>query len=244
MKTTPLDKLVYTTARLSNDFVVFKQFSDLLKTTTPTVIEFKDWNYDWTSPVLPKVPAKLWGQGTALCVFSARSIVPGTYNCSVSADAQGHGQELFIADLPCYLDSVLLFKRSDTSFDVIPLMSVVAADGVFPEFQLRFDWQEDVQRWGCQVSPTGFVNAYVYWPTVSPMTAEDKAAVEAKLEWLANAILRYLGALEALLTSEGKWEIFAPKSARVVHDKQGRIKKIYKLGQMGYRHYIVNKSRT
>ena len=241
MKTTPMDKMVYTTARLSNDFVVFKQFSDLLRTTTPNVVEFKDWNYDWNSPLLPAMPDKLWGQGTALCVFSDKDIVPGTYNCSVAADAQGHGQELFIADLPCYLESVLIFKRNDTSFDAIPLMSLVAADGVFPELQLRFDWQHDTQSWLCQVSPSGFVNAYVYWPTLSVMSDTEKLAVENKLEWLANALLRYLGALEARLNMPGTWEIFKPKPARVAYDTQGCVKKIYKLGQMGYRHYLVTK---
>jgi hypothetical protein len=242
MKVTPLDKLMYTSARLAGEFVVFKQFAELIGTTAPAALEFKDWNYDWASPSLPKIPNNLWSQGHALCVFTDKGVLPGIYNCSLSSGTIPCIQELFITDMPCYLEAVLLYRRTELSFDAIPLMrSAASADGMFPEFQLRFDWQEDTQSWLCQVSPTGFVNAFVYWPTLSRTDDANKTVVEDNLEVLSNILLRYLGAYEAQLEQPGKWDIYKPKAARVTHDSHGNVKKIYRLGQVGYRRYIPTK---
>ena len=242
MKITPLDNLMYTSARLANEFVVFKQFHELIKTTTPIALEFKEWNHDWRSSTLPKIPEKLWSQGMSLCVFTDRSIVPGIYNCSISGGEEGHSQELFITDLPCYLEAVLLFRRTETSFDAIPLMRVTSTvDGVFPEYQLRFDWHDDTQEWLYQISPTGFVNAFVYEHTRLSLSPENRAIVAQNLAVLANSLLRYLGAYETYLNKPGKWDVFNPKQARILRDKNGDVKKIYRLGQVGYRHYVAAK---
>lgn len=244
MKVTPLDKLVYTAARLASDFVVFKQFVELLKTTAPIALEFKEWNYAWDSPILPGNPTKLWGQGHALCVFTEKAILQGIYNCSISGGEENNSQELFITDLACNLAAVLLYRRTETSFDAIPLMQVAASkDGIFPEFQLRYDWQEDTQGWVCQVSPTGFINAFVYGNTLAGLDDAARSIVENNLEWLANVLLRYLGAYEAQLNQPGAWSKFGLKPARVARDKHGNVKKIYKLGQVGYSRYVVQPAK-
>jgi hypothetical protein len=234
---TPFDRLIYTSAKLQDVHVVYKHFMRLLQTTQMDTYVWTCWD---RAPVstLPAEPAELWRLGQNFCICTPHGIVPGMHRPCIADGAEGVFCDMPIINEPWDLDALLVFKRSDTSFDVIPLMhntSPVADNAVFPELQLRYVYTEGC--WAYCQSPTGFVNTYAYGQVLDELPPACTRRVQCALDWLGAYILSYLGTYNAVLMQDGAWERCEPKPPRY-KTKNGKVKKIYTIAQAGYKQYV------
>jgi len=242
---TPFDHLVFASAQHNDHHVVYHNFLGLLKQTPMPICQFRPWDAS-EEQILPTEDAKLWSLGNNICVFAQPGIGPASTHTPLLVDAQsGLAGELLPHELRWSPTLLMLFKRTTfksaqpprCSFDVIPIMTnTTSADLVFPEIQLRFDATDT--GWVWYMSPTGFVNSYLYEPITTQLPVASQKRLEDAVEQFGNEILYFLGAFDAHITKPGAWEKIPAKPARI-KEKNGKVKKIYRIAQAGYQHYVL-----
>ena len=232
---TPFDRLIYESARLQDVYGVYKHFLELLQEVKITAVDFPQWN-PRTGQALSACAPNLWELGPALCIFTQRGIVPGYHRPAIIESTEGRDTDLPIHIPSWVLDAILVFQRTAESFDVIPMMSQTSGQQTpFPEMQIRYDLHND--DWAWKYSPSGFVNAFSYYPQMEDAFACDKKCVLQRLNWLGQYVLNYLGAYDILLGQPGEWQVIKPKPPRY-KEKKGKVKKIHSIAQAGFKRFI------
>jgi len=236
---TPLDHL-REAARLNRfSMPVFAMFHELFEKAPIVTHRWEAWDHDCGTR-LPKEPVA-WPD-MHFCVFAPVDVVKGSYTHCIAAGDPDTEVAPWFENNQWQLDSLMVFTRQDGDFDVIPLTRP-AHGGVayFPEVQLHFSLVPE-QGWGWRMSPTGFVNPYVYLPLMRDMSEEEMAAVEDDVNHLGNMVELYLGSYyQYLQQSEGAWRVVEPKPAKVKKDDKGRLKKVHRISTAGYSIYETKK---
>ena len=122
------------------------------------------------------------------------------------------------------------------NFDVIGIMRDLANSRLMPEVQVRFTRADDAWSW--RLSPTGFVNPYVYGRAIAKIPEDKRAALDDAVNHYGAELALYLGGYHKWLQCDGRWEVTGAKPARTKLDKHGRVKKIYKIASGGYKQFV------
>lgn len=237
MKTTPLDYLLHDAALNRNRNPVAYQFCEMLKDHPVAPHFWPEWNLAELGAALPDLRCdELLPPVQRMCLFSPGNIGGGLYHRPTIVDAAEGMEEIGPAYAAWALDCVLVYKLDDANFDVIGIMRDVSGIRLLPELQLRFFRAPG--GWAWRISGTGFVNPYIYGPSLADLPEAGAAGLEAAVDYLGNLVALYLGGYHAWLGQAGDWAYREPVPAKAKTGKDGKTKKFYRIAGLGYRTFV------
>ena len=233
MKNTPLDYLLHDVMLGKDRNPVSHQFFKLLTEFPLGVYYWPDWTPELGAHLPPEAPASTFGpKAPRFCLFSDGDIGGGQFHRPTIVQAAECLVEMAPSYVSWILDCVLVYRLDDDNFDALGIMRDAASRRLLPELQLRFT--RSGAGWAWRISPTGFVNPYVYGPTIQAIPEAGRPGLDDAVEHYGNVLSQYLGGYHAWLDADGAWTMHQPKPARTKVDKKGRVKKFYRIASSGF----------
>jgi hypothetical protein len=213
---------------------VCRAMGEVIKQTQPIPHQWSGWPAQAKPEHLPGTPI-VWPD-SAFAVGSPNGpIIPGTHGWCFDIGQGGYGIDPWI-DTHWYLQGAIVFQYNERVFDVIPLLLEAEREQLcLPEMQLHYVLSDDGWTWSKAV--TGPVNALFHDAFLDYMREQDREQVYEAINILGNHVSSYLGAYWSWLhRAPGRWLIRPAKEPRV-KTKNGKVKKIYDEGTLGYKEY-------
>ena len=231
MKTTILDDYIGTCLANQHKLHVYGAMNGVLKAAPPVA---HLWETD--NPLRMPLPISppSWPD-TPMCLCVVPSITPGYYKFCIDQGTEAPILEDWIEQRPWSLEGLLVYPFDDTVFDVIPLAKHVGGGAVvMPEIQLHFTLKPDGWRW--RKATTGQVNAFFH--NVMLKMIDDKEAVDDDIHHLGEVISYCLGTYLDYIKGPGGWQIHPAREPKLKL-KDGKVKKVYQAGSVGYKQFMA-----
>ena len=233
MKNTPLDYLLHDVAIHQRVDPVAEQFFKLLTEFPLGVYYWPDWSPGQGEHLPADAAGDTFGpKASRFCLFTDNTLGGGKYHRPVVVSAVEGIIEVVPAYFAWTLDAVLVYRKDADTFDAIGIMRDTSGQRLLPEVQLRFS--RSALGWSWKLSPSGFVNPYVYGPTFAAIPEDMTGRLHDEICHYGNMLSLFLGGYHKLLDADGTWTVQAPKQAKVKRDKHGRPKKFYRVASSGY----------
>lgn len=233
MRTTLLDDYIASCSTYKDKLHVCRHMDEVLKGTRPVPQLHRARGMSARASGLPDKPIR-WDDD-AMCVFTPDGIGPRHIMC-VDVGQTMDSCVAWVTQARWSLEGLLLFQLDDT-FDVVPLVRSDKPYIVIAEVQLHYTFGNGTWSW--QYATTGPVNATFHEPMLHGCDEAQRQAFDENVNHLGNVISIYLGDYWDYLSNPGAWMIHPPRTPRV-KVRDGKIKKLYKPGSVGYKEYTLD----
>ena len=232
MRITLLDDFIKS-CQANKDVVPMFSFMDsAIQQTTPVAHYWDAWS---TAPRHSLPNRELEWVDRAFCLFSEDSLTEGVHTFAADVDQTTADAHLWFNKFQWTLEGALVFEECPTAFDVIPIARERAQKSVcLPDIQLHFTKTDD--GWSWQQARTGPVNYTFHLVFTTDLTDEEKVRVQEGVDHMGRLMGLYLGSYLQWLEQPGSWEIIPARAPRL-KIRDGKVRKIYREGSVGYKTY-------
>ena len=231
MKQTLLDEYISTCVGFAEAIPMYRAMSQVIQDTTPVAHSWNGWA-DCDRVELP--PREIAWPDSAMCLYSKAGITAGYHTFAVDVGYAGEKWDAWFNDRKWGLAGTLLFQKSPTYFEVVPIVKQIDGHLVVNDVQLTMELESS--GWVGRYAKVGPANHLFYNVFLANMPDDDgrDTAIDAASH-LGAVMSQYLGSYWEHLQHPGHWNIHPAKAPKVRIKKQ-RIKE-QKPGTMGYKEY-------
>ena len=227
--TTVLDDLILTCDQNAGVMPVLKHMQEIIKETCPVAHRWAGGLYLPTA-----LPAEeLLLPDPVMCLFMDQALVPD-YRFAVDVGVPEFNT--MMGSSRWSLCAILVFQRSGTSFELVPLVRTHNNGPVLMDMQLMFNLQDG--KWVGGISQAGPINPMFHSWFIQKMTDEQKQKTTDNVVKLCALVSEFLGAYLSYTKQKGSFivHVAQPSKTKV---RNGRTVKVYKPATVGYKQFVT-----